>query len=190
MDEHPPNPPPAGALRRGLYLDAQTTGPGSAHDRLDALALLPFVFDAEARIIEIHTGEALSCPNPHRPRFVAHGAAAGDARAPGIDLAAASALIERAHLLVTHTPGFSRALLETLVPAVHETRWLEWELGVPAPDESIHLHSPASHGLDECSLGLWLLAQPLAGSSRSMLALMLDQPPDMPGTPPVSDRLQ
>ena len=76
------------------------------------------------------------------------------------------------------------------MPAVREARWLKWELGVPAPDESIHLHSPASHGLDECSLGLWLLAQPLAGSSRSMLALMLDQPPDMPGTPPVSDRLQ
>ena len=95
---------------------------------------------------------------------------------PGIDLAAASTLIEHAHLLVTHTHGFSCPLLEKLVPAVREARWLKWELGVPAPDESIHLHSPALHGLDECSLGLWLLAQPLAGSSRSMLALMLDQP--------------
>ena len=184
MDEHPP----AGALCRGLYLDARTTGPGSAHDRLDALALLPFVCDAEARIVEILTGEALSCPNPHRPRSVAHGA--GDARAPDIDLVAASALIERVHLLVTHTHGFSRALLEKLLPAVREARWLEWEFRVPAPDESIHLHSPVSPGLDECSLGLWLLAQPLAGSSRSMLALMLDDPPTTGETPPVSDRLQ
>ena len=41
---------------------------------------------------------------------------------------------------------------------MRDARRLEWELGIPAPDESIHLHSPASHGLDECTLGVWLLA--------------------------------
>ena len=170
MDEHPPNPPPAGALRRGLYLDAKTTGPGSAHDRLAALALLPFTFDAEARIVEILTGEALCCPNPHRPRSVAHGAGAGDAWAPGIDLAAASTLIEHAHLLVTHTHGFSRALLEKLVPAVREARWLEWELGVPAPRRE---HPPP---------------QPRIARARRVLARPLAARPTARGLEPVNAR--
>ena len=98
MSEHPP----ARALRRGLYLDAQTTGPGCAH----------------------------------------------------------------------------------------ETPWLEWELGVPGLDRSIHRHSPASHGLDECKLGVWMLAQPLADSSRWMLALVLDHSQVRPGRGPASARLQ
>ena len=98
--------------------------------------------------------------------------------------------MERAHLLVTHTRGLSRALLEKVLSGARETPWLEWELGVPGLDRSIHRHSPASHGLDECKLRVWMLAQPLADSSRWMLALVLDHSQVMPGRGPASARLQ
>ena len=189
MSEHPSRHHPSRALRRGLYLDARTTAPGCAHQRLVALALLPFTFAGDARIVEILEAEALSCPDPHRRPPDPHRAGA-DPRAPDIDLERASMVIDRAHLLVTHTRGFSRALLPKLLPGARETPWLEWELGVPALDGSLHRHHRASHGLDECRLGVWLLAQPLAHSSRSMLALMLDQRPDMPGRGPDSTALQ
>ena len=185
MSEHPP----ARALRRGLYLDAQTTGPGCAHERLVALALLPFTFDSDAQIVEILEAGALSCASPHRRPPNAH-VASVDARAPDVDLEGARVVMERAHLLVTHTRGLSRALLEKVLPGARETPWLEWELGVPGLDRSIHRHSPASHGLDECKLRVWMLAQPLADSSRWMLALVLDHSQVMPGRGPASARLQ
>ena len=98
-----------------------------------------------------------------------------DARAPGIDLARAGALIERAHLIVTHTRGFSRPLLENVLPAIRKVPWLEWQLGIPdVVDESVYLPTPPSRGLDACKFALWLLAQPDAESGRSMLALLLD----------------
>ena len=187
MSEHPPTP----ALRddtlyHGLYLDAETAGLGATHDRVTALALLPFTFDTEAGIVSPFVGDALSGPDPHRAT-----AAGGDARAPGIDLARAGALIEPAHLIVSHTRGFSRALLEKVLPAIRDVPWLEWQLGIPdVVDESVYLPTPPSRGLAACKYALWLLAQPDIESGRPMLALLLEQFPDMPATPPVSRRLQ
>ena len=97
----------------GLYLDAASEGPGATHERLTALALLPFSFDIDAWKIVPRVDESLSGPEPHRVT-----ATVADARAPGIDLVGAGALIERAHLIVTHTPNFSRALLEQVLPVV------------------------------------------------------------------------
>ena len=104
----------------------------------------------------------------HRPRANGHAeprhhhrpsAAGGDARTPGIDLTRAGALIERAHLVVTHTRRYSRALLEKVVPAIREVPWLEWELGLPDVDESIHLPTPRRAGSPRAS--------PVCGCSRS-----------------------
>ena len=194
MSEHTPNPTPHADRRyHGLYLDAETTGLGAHHDRLTALALLPFTFDAEGRITPL-LGEAFSCPDPQRPRSEAHRptAAGDDARAPGIDLARAGALIERAHLIVTHTRGFSRALLEKLVPATRDVLWLDWQLGIPdLADGSTHLQAPQSRGLEECRFALWLLAQPDTGSGRSVLARLIDQSPEeVAATAPGPHRLQ
>ena len=70
MSEHPSRHRPSRALRHGLYLDARTTAPGCAHERLVALALLPFTFAGDARIVEILEAEALelarSAPPPER----------------------------------------------------------------------------------------------------------------------------
>ena len=192
MAEHTPDPPPRDdTLYHGLYLDAETAGLGATHDRLTALALLAFDFDTEDWIVTPFADDALSGPDPHRAA-PAHrpSAAGGDARTPGIDLTRAGALIERAHLVVTHTRRYSRALLEKVVPAIREVPWLEWELGLPDVDESIHLPTPPSRGLAACKSGLWLLAQPDAESGRPMLAVLLAQSAQAPAPPPVSRRLQ
>ena len=169
----------------GLYLDAETDGPADAHDRLVALALLPFTVDhADWRIVPC-LDAALDCPDPHRPT-----AAAADARAPGIDLARARALVETARLLVTHTRCFSLALLVELLPALVRLRWLAWELGLPDPDGSVLVPGRASRGLRACKSGLWLLAQFDAASDRPLLAVQLEQaaaaPPPRPRLPRAS----
>ena len=87
-------PPQDDTLYRGLYLDATTKGLGATHDRLTALALLPFTFDIDARNVTPRVAETLSGPDPHS-------ASGGDTRAPDIDIARASALIERVHLIVS-----------------------------------------------------------------------------------------
>ena len=154
----------------GVYLDAASEGTGATGECLTALALLPFSFDIDAWRIVPRVDEALSGPEPHRVT-----ATVGDARAPGIDLAGAGALIERAHLIVTHTSSFSRALLEQVLPAVREVPWLEWRLGVAGVDESEHAVPAASGGLAACKSGLWLLAQRDAATGRPMLSLLLAQ---------------
>lgn len=162
----------------GLYLDAATEGPGATHERLTALALLPFTFDLDAWKIVPRVDEGLSGPEPHRVST-----SVDDARAPGIDLVGADALIERAHLIVTHTRNFSRELLEQVLPAVREVPWLEWRLGVAGVDQSEHGLPFASGGLDACKSGLWLLAQRDAGTGRPFLSLLLAQSADGSSTP-------
>ena len=178
-DPHAPADTPLDAL----YLDAETTGPADAHDRLVALALLPFTVDPGDWRIVPRLDAALDCPGPHRPT-------AADARAPGIDLARAHALIEPARLLVTHTAGFSLALLVELLPALAGLRWLAWELGLPDPDGSVLIPGGESRGLRACKAGLWLLAQWDAASDQPMLALQIAQAADAPATPPPPPHLQ
>ena len=173
-------------LLHGLYLDAETTGPADdAHDRLAALALLPFTVDAGDWRIVPRLDAALDCPDPRRPVE-----AAADAPAPGIDLARARALIEPAELLVTHTRGFSRALLATLLPGLADLRWLAWELGLPEPDGSVLVPGGESRGLRACKSGLWLLSQWDADSDRPMLAVQLAQAAEAPAAAPPPPRLQ
>lgn len=178
-------PTPAELLFHGLYLDAETEGPADAHDRLVALALLPFTVDPAHWRIVPRLDEALDCPDAHRPT-----AATADARAPGIDLARARALVEPAELLVTHTEGFSRALLATLLPGLAELRWLAWELGVPEPDGSVLVPGGESRGLRACKSGLWLLSQWDAESDRPMLAVQLAQAAEAPAAAPPPTQLQ
>ena len=178
-------PTPADMLFHGLYLDAETEGPADAHDRLSALALLPFTVDpADWRIIP-RLDAALDCPDSHRPVD-----AGADARAPGIDLARARALIEPAELLVTHTGEFSRALLVTLLPALSDLPWLAWELGLPEPDGSVLVPGGVSRGLRACKAGLWLLSQWDAEFDRPMFALQLAQAAEAPASAPPPPRLQ
>ena len=182
---HPPQAP-AETLLHGLYLDAKTEGPGDAHERLTALALLPFTVDAGDWRIVPRLDAVLDCPDPHRPA-----AAGADARAPGIDLARTRVLVERSDLLVTHTrDSFSPALLVELVPGLAKLRWLAWGLGLPEPDGSVLIPGGAPRGLRACKSGLWLLAQWDAVSDQPMLALQLAQAADAPATPPPPPRLQ
>ena len=160
------------------------------HERLVALALLPFTFDADGRIADVLVDGALSCPG-HPPRLCAPLGADHDARAPGIDLKAARALIARTHLLVTHNREFSRELLEKVLPAARDLSWFEWTYRVTGLGGDIVIRpSPPPPGLGQCKRAVWLLAQPIAPSNRSALSLMLDSPCGAAETPVLSSRLQ
>ena len=175
MSDTCPARPTPDARSRGVYLDATTTALGSMHERLVALALHPFTFDANGRIADVLVDGALSCPGDP-PRLCAPLGADHDARAPGIDLKAARALIARTHLLVTHNREFSRELLEKVLPAARDLSWFEWTYRVTGLGDDIVIRpSPPPPGLGQCKRAVWLLAQPIAPSNRSALSLQPTQ---------------
>ena len=49
-------------LRRGLYVDCETTGFSSEHDAVIELAMLPFTYTLEGHLVEVLHDEAESAP--------------------------------------------------------------------------------------------------------------------------------
>ena len=180
----------AAALRRGLYVDCETTGLNVEHDQAIELALLPFTYTACGRIAEVLHGEAqVWLEDPGRPLDALITALTGltdeDLRGRRIDTAAATALIERTDLIVAHNARFDRPFFERALPA---TRALPWGCSMRDVAWTAHgcpsaaLHCLACHqgvfardrhrALADCEVGVWLLAQTLPGTDRPVLAAL------------------
>ena len=60
--------PGAAELRRGLYVDCETTGFSPEHDAVIELALLPFTYTLAGTVVEVLHDEAQAhCNDPCRP---------------------------------------------------------------------------------------------------------------------------
>ena len=109
--------PGAGELRRGLYVDCETTGFSPEHDAVIELALLPFTYTLEGYVVEVLHDEAQAHRNdPGRPlpAEITHltGLTDDDVCGERIDVEAASALIEGSGLIVAHNARFDRPFVE------------------------------------------------------------------------------
>ena len=182
--------PGAAELRRGLYVDCETTGFSPEHDAVIELALLPFTYTLAGTVVEVLHNEAQSHRNdPGRalPAEITHltGLTDDDVRGERIDVEAASALIERSGLIVAHNARFDRPFVERVLPAARARPWACTRAEVPWVSEG--LASQALHcslcacgvyardrhrALADCEAGVWLLAQRLPVSGDSVLAAM------------------
>ena len=180
-------------VRRGLYVDVETTGMDWAHDDIVELALLPFTYTDDGRVAEVLHGEAqcyLNAPSRALGAEVAARTGLTDAALAHrhIDVEAAQKLILRSELLVAHNARHDRPFVERAVPAARERRWACSRLEVPwlaegftiaALDSLTHHYGvfPArSHrALADCETGLWLLAQRLPRSDRAVLGVLLER---------------
>ena len=182
--------PGAGALRRGVFLDCETTGLSHEQDQIIELALLPFDYTLDGCIAEVLTGEARSWRNdPGHPLApeTTHltGLTDEDVRGERIDIEAASAIVERAHLVVAHNAIFDRPFVERVVPAVDRRHWACSRKDVPwmsegFASEALHcllcacgVYARDRHrALADCEAGVWLLAQRLPRSGERVLAAL------------------
>ena len=182
--------PGAGELRRGLYVDCETTGFSPEHDAVIELALLPFTYTLAGTVVEVLHDEAQAHRNdPGRPlpAEITHltGLTDDDVRGEVIDVEAASALIERSGLIVAHNARFDRPFVERVLPAARARPWACTRAEVPWTAEgfasqALHcllcaygVYARDRHrALADCEAGVWLLAQRLPVSGDSVLAAM------------------
>ena len=180
--------PGAAELRRGLYVDCETTGFSPEHDAVIELALLPFTYTLAGTVVEVLHDEAQAHRNdPGRPlpAEITHltGLTDDDVRGERIDVEAASALIERSGLIVAHNARFDRPFVERVLPAARARPWACTRAEVPWTAEgfasqALHcllcaygVYARDRHrALADCEAGVWLLAQRLPVSGDSVLA--------------------
>ena len=116
-------------LRRGLYVDCETTGFSFEHDQAIELALLPFTYAVDdGRIAEVLHDEAqVHLQDPGRalePDIMALTRLTDeDLRGCSVDVDAASALIARSDLIVAHNARFDRPFFERVLPATRAVPW-------------------------------------------------------------------
>ena len=182
--------PGARELRRGLYVDCETTGFSPEHDAVIELAMLPFTYTLAGTALEVLHDEAQAHRNdPGRPlpAEITHltGLTDDDVRGERIDVEAARALIERSGLIVAHNARFDRPFVERVLPAARARLWACTRAEVPWTAEgfasqALHcllcacgVYARDRHrALADCEVGGWLLAQRLPVSGDSVLAAM------------------
>ena len=130
---HNPNGAP---VRRGLYVDCETTGFDWARDEVIEVGLLPFTCTADGRIARVLHGEAQThLRDPGRPISEAMTALTGltddDVRGRHIDVEAASALIAPSELLIAHNARFDRPFFERVLPVTRDKPWACSRLEIP-----------------------------------------------------------
>ena len=177
------------ALLRGLYVDCETTGTDPEHDDVIEIALLPFTYTFEGRIVHVLHHEARAWRSdpgrPLPPEIVAlTGLTDEMLRDQRIDADAANALIGGSNLLIAHNARFDRAFFEKTLPAARDAAWacsfaeVPWtEAGFPS--RALHclacsygVYARERHrALADCEVGLWLLASVLPSGQGVFAAL-------------------
>ena len=175
---------------RGVYVDCETTGFSPAHDEIIELAMLPFTYALDGRVVEVLHDEAevhRNEPGRPLPEEITHltGLTDDDVRAERIDVDAASALFARSRLAVAHNARFDRPFVERVLPAARARPWacsraeVEW-IREGFASQALHcllcaygVYARDRHrALADCEAGVWLLAQRLPVSGESVLAAM------------------
>ena len=178
-------------LRRGLYVDCETTGFSFEHDQAIELALLPFTYAVDdGRIAEVLHDEAqVHLQDPGRALesdiMALTRLTDEDLRGCSVDVDAASALIARSDLIVAHNARFDRPFFERALPATRAVPWACSLREVPwtthgCPSAAVHCLAcqygvfarDRHRALADCEVGVWLLAQDLPGSERRVLAAL------------------
>ena len=182
--------PGPGPLRRALYVDCETTGLSHEEDDVIELALLPFTYAPDGRVVDVLHHEAQvhrSDPGRPLPAEISHltGLTDDDLRGRRIDTEAATALLSRSHLVVAHNARFDRPFVEAALPAARTRPWACTRAEVPWTAEGFA--SQALHcllcaygvfardrhrALADCEAGVWLLAQRLPVSGDTVLTAL------------------
>jgi DNA polymerase III subunit epsilon len=176
------------ATRRGLFVDVETTGLDPTHDEIIELAMIPFFYTIDGRILRtVEPFERFRQPSVLIPPQVTALTGIDDAMVADktIEAPAVEALVDEADLVVAHNAGFDRRFLERLFPVFANRPWACSMSQIAWSDEGFegtklaYLAMGAGFFYDrhraanDCAAAIELLAAVLPKSGRTGLSQLL-----------------
>lgn len=121
----PPEPHEAVGLRKGVYLDVETTGT-NAYDKIIELALLEFLYDDTGRIVRVSRAfDAFEDPGRSIPQEIVELTGITDEMVKGqsIDDGQVAEFVSGADIVVAHNAGFDRPFVERRFAVFQDLPW-------------------------------------------------------------------
>lgn len=176
------------SLKRGIYLDTETTGTDGRRDEILELAMVPFDYDPEGRLCAVHAPfVALNQPTHPIPPEITRITGLTDAMVAGkvIDPDKVSAFLTGAVIVIAHNAAFDRLFAERLSETFKAKGWacsmsqVDWKGEGFEGTKLSYLASQCGFFFDghraenDCLAGLEILGRPLK-DGRTALAHLLE----------------
>jgi len=176
-------------LRTGMFLDVETTGLDPKVSEIIELAITPFDYDTDGRIVSV--GAALhqfnEPPDPIPSEITAITGLTDELVAGhALDVGAIETFVGRADIILAHNAAFDRPFAERLSPIFAAKAWGCTMCDVPWKDEAIegrrlsdllggfHYFFDAHRAVDDCEAGIALLTMTLPRSGVRVLQRLLE----------------
>ena len=176
-------------LRTGMFLDVETTGLDPKASEIIELAIKPFDYDTQGRIVAV--GAALhqfNEPADPIPSEITAITGLTDELVAGhvLDVGAIEAFVGRADIILAHNAAFDRPFAEQLSPIFAAKAWGCTMCDVPWKDEGIEgrrlsdllggfqYFFDAHRAVDDCEAGIALLTMTLPRSGFRVLQRLLE----------------
>ncbi len=176
-------------IRRGLYIDVETTGLNHDQDEVIELAMIPFRFTRDGRLLDLSPAfDQLQEPrNPISAEITALTGITNEmVRGKKIDAALVKKIASSADLVIAHNAGFDRKFVEMNWPIFKEKAWGCSQRDVPwsregvagAKLEYIAVHYgffyDAHRAETDCRAGLEILSRDLPKTGERALKVLLE----------------
>jgi DNA polymerase-3 subunit epsilon len=177
------------SMRRGVFVDVETTGLNAMKDEIIELAMLPFRYDRNDRVVAVDSPfVAYRDPGMPIPTAVINLTGITDAKVAGamIDPDEVARFVNDAVLIVAHNSGFDRPFCERAWPLFATKPWACTLREIAWADEGFegaklcHLAAgfgfffDGHHAADDCRAGVEILRATLPRSRRGVLSAMLE----------------
>lgn len=176
-------------VKRGIFLDIETTGLDLLSCEPIEIALIPFEYREDGGIVEIH--DALHQMNePQNPISEEITKVTGITNemvsGKSLDIASLEHMIEDAVVIIAHNAAFDRPIAERISEKFKEKAWacsmqdLDWKshgfLSRKLGDIlfNYHVFFEAHRATDDCLAGISMLAQKLPNSEKHVLTEILE----------------
>lgn len=178
-----------GPVRRGIYLDTETTGTDPAHDEIIEIAMLPFTYRLDGQIVSVgEPFEALREPSQPIPAEITRLTGIDDAMVAGriIDPAEVAAFAAPAAIIIAHNASFDRRFIERFAPGFEAKPWacsmsqVDWAAAGFEGTKLAYLAAGCGFFYDrhravsDCAAALEILSRPLSSSNRPALSELLE----------------
>ncbi len=164
-------------LRRGLYIDTETTGTNTETADVLEIALVPFIFQEDGEILAVLKDECVAFLNdPGKPLDETirklTGISDQDLKGQELDYVAIAGAVAKCELIIAHNAGYDRKIVERYVPTFRTKPWacsqqdVPWRTEFEAPAERLEilarflggLFYGAHRAMVDCQIGVHLLA--------------------------------
>lgn len=178
-------------LRRGVFVDTETTGLDQVKDEVIELAILPFEYERDTgRIVRVEVEHALSAfrepcvPIPEESSRI-HGITHDHVVGQAIDPERVRAALNGVHLVIAHNAAFDRPMVEKHWPVFEQKHWacslreIDWKSEglVAAKLDYLLMRQGWFHeghrALSDCMAALFMLTLSLPLSGKLSLAALL-----------------